>query len=78
MIVTVRHSQCVFAPQCCEPFCLKWRRLPQGDSAADPKFENDWYCSMNPDKKLAALGHDYPQEPDEVSGAEVAKSSVGS
>lgn len=68
------HSQkgchvgiCTYALQCCEPSCLKWRRLPAGHSAADPKFEEDWYCSMNPNKKLAAAGHDYPQEPDEVA-----------
>ena len=52
--------------QCCEPFCLKWRRLPEGDSAADPKYEDDWYCDMNPNKELARLGHEYAQEPDEV------------
>jgi CW-type Zinc Finger len=53
-------------PQCCEPHCLKWRRLPEGNSAADPRYEDDWYCDMNPNKRLARLGHDAPQEKDEV------------
>ncbi len=53
--------------QCCDPLCLKWRRLPPGTDAADPAYEEDWFCDMNPDPKMAAAGHDAPQEIDEVS-----------
>lgn len=52
--------------QCCEPTCLKWRKLPVGETAADPKYNGDWFCEENPDKRMALRGHNAPQELDEV------------
>lgn len=28
--------------QCCEPACNKWRRMPPGYRADDPRFAGDW------------------------------------
>lgn len=52
--------------QCCEPACNKWRRMPLGYRADDPRFAGDWYCDMNPDREMAAYGCDAPEEVDEV------------
>jgi hypothetical protein len=56
--------------QCCEPACNKWRRMPPGYRADDPRFAGDWYCDMNPDREMAAYGCDAPEEVDEAEEAE--------
>ncbi len=53
--------------QCCDSSCLKWRRLPPGESASCDKFDADWFCHMNADEKMAEAGCAAPQEKDEVS-----------
>ena len=46
--------------------CAKWRKMPPGYRADDPRFSGDWYCDMNPNREMAAYGCDAPQEVDEV------------
>jgi CW-type Zinc Finger len=47
--------------------CAKWRKMPPGYRADDPRFSGDWYCDMNPNREMAAYGCDAPQEVDEVT-----------
>ena len=49
--------------------CAKWRKMPPGYRADDPRFSGDWYCDMNPNREMAAYGCDAPQEVDEVTTA---------
>lgn len=63
--------RCLLSMTCCPSFapfqaCAKWRKMPPGYRADDPRFSGDWYCDMNPNREMAAYGCDAPQEVDEV------------